>query len=312
MAKGAPATRAKAPRVKPGPRLSATRQGARRFVVVTGLSGSGKSHAIRALEDLGYFCVDNLPTLLIPALADLAVEADSGLDKVAIVVDVREGGLLKDFPQIYRALSSRPRLHPTLIFLEANEAALVRRFSETRRPHPMARDRSVPEGIAEERRLLDELRSMADLIVDTSNLTVHELRDIFMGMSRDGAGRAEMVVNLLSFGYKHGIPDNADLMFDVRCLPNPHFVDTLRGLTGRDAPVIQFMHRHAAPKEFLARLTSFLRFALPHYVAEGKTYLTVAIGCTGGQHRSVWMAESLKNTLAHVKGVKVRVRHRDS
>jgi UPF0042 nucleotide-binding protein len=153
---------------------------------------------------------------------------------------------------------------------------------------------------------------MADLIVDTSNLTVHELRDIFMGMSRDGAGRAEMVVNLLSFGYKHGIPDNVDVMFDVRCLPNPYFVDTLRGLTGRDAPVIQFMHRHAATKEFLARLTSFLRFALPHYVAEGKTYLTVAIGCTGGQHRSVWMAESLKNTLANVKGVKLRVRHRDS
>ncbi len=306
------AKRATTRRAKPGPRLAATRRGARRFVVVTGLSGSGKTHAIRALEDLGYFCVDNLPTLLIPALADLAVEAESGLDKVAIVVDVREGGLLKEFPQIYRTLVSRPRLHPTLIFLEANEAALVRRFSETRRPHPMARDRSVPEGIAEERRALDELRSMADLIVDTSNLTVHELRDIFMGMSRDGAGRAEMVVNLLSFGYKHGIPDNADLMFDVRCLPNPHFVDTLRGLTGRDEPVIRFMRRHAATKDFLARLTAFLRFALPHYVAEGKTYLTVAIGCTGGQHRSVMMAESLKGTLEGVKGVKLRVRHRDS
>lgn len=304
--------RATRKRARPAPRLAATRRGARRFVVVTGLSGSGKTHAIRALEDLGYFCVDNLPTLLIPALADLALEAESGLDKVAIVVDVREGGLLKEFPRIYRTLAGRPRLHPTLIFLEANEAALVRRFSETRRPHPMARDRSVPEGIVEERRALDELRSMADLIVDTSNLTVHELRDIFMQTSRDGAGRAEMVVNLLSFGYKHGIPENADLMFDVRCLPNPHFVDTLRGLTGRDAPVVRFMRRHAATKDFLGRLTSFLRFALPHYVAEGKTYLTVAVGCTGGQHRSVMIVEALKGTLEGVKGVKLRVRHRDS
>jgi UPF0042 nucleotide-binding protein len=289
-------------RARPAPRLAATRRGARRFVVVTGLSGSGKTHAIRALEDLGYFCVDNLPILLIPSLAELASASTKGLERVAIVVDVREGGLLKAFPRVYRSLKAMPSLQPTLIFLEANQAALVRRFSETRRPHPLARDRSVAEGIAEERRALNALRSMADMIVDTSNLTVHELRDVFMRMSQDGQGRADMVVNLLSFGYKHGIPEEADLMFD----------DRLRGLTGRDQPVIRYMRRHAATRDFVDRLTSFLTFALPHYVAEGKTYLTVAVGCTGGQHRSVMIAEALQETLRGVEGVRLRVKHRDS
>ena len=159
---------------------------------------------------------------------------------------------------------------------------------------------------------MNAIRAMADLILDTSNLTVHELRDVFMRMSRDEGGRAEMVVNLVSFGYKHGVPVDADLVFDVRCLPNPHFVDGLRPLTGRDAAVVRYMRRHAATREFIERLTSFLRFALPQYVQEGKSYLTVAIGCTGGRHRSVMMAEALKKSLADVKGVRLRVKHRDS
>ena len=277
-------------------------RGTRRFVILTGLSGSGKTHAIRALEDLGYFCIDNLPTQLIPTIAELTSRDATSLEKVAIVVDVREKGFLAEFPRVFRKLRAAPKMKPMLIFLEASHSALVRRFSETRRPHPLARDRSVSEGITEERDKLNQIRAMADLIIDTTNLTVHELRDIFMQMSRDGRERADMVVNLVSFGYKNGVPVDADLVFDVRCLPNPHFVDSLRKLTGRDAAVVRFMRKHEQTHEFLNRLTSFLTFALPQYVQEGKSYLTVAIGCTGGQHRSVMIAEALKKSLKGVKG----------
>lgn len=283
-----------------------------RFVILTGLSGSGKTHAIRALEDLGYFCVDNLPTQMIPTMAELATREEAEVGKVAIVVDVREGGFLAQFPRMYRKLKAQRVVSPTLIFLEASDAALVRRFSETRRPHPLAPDRSVSEGITEERQKLDAIRSMANLILDTSNLTVHELRDSFVGISRGGRTKAEMVVNLVSFGYKHGVPVDADLVFDLRCLPNPYFVDALRDLTGRDRAVIRYMRRHPVTQDFIDQLQSFLRFALPHYVQEGKAYLTVAVGCTGGRHRSVMMAEVLKKSLARVKGVRLRVRHRDS
>jgi RNase adapter protein RapZ len=291
---------------KPGTR------GTRRFVILTGLSGSGKTQAIRALEDLGYFCIDNLPTQLIPTMADLTTRDDAHLDKVAIVVDVRERGFLTQFARIYRRLKTQPGVNPTLIFLEASHSALVRRFSETRRPHPLAPDRSVAEGITEEREKLNAIRSMADMVLDTSNLTVHELRDIFMRMSRDGRARAEMIVNVVSFGFKNGVPLDADLVFDVRCLPNPHFVDNLRLLTGRDKAVERYMQKHQATHDFVEKLTSFLKFALPHYVQEGKSYLTVAIGCTGGRHRSVYLAEALKKSLGGVKGVRLRVKHRDS
>jgi UPF0042 nucleotide-binding protein len=283
----------------------------KKFVILTGLSGAGKSQAIRALEDLGYFCIDNLPTMLIPTMAELSTREDAGLDKVAIVVDVREGGFLSQFPGVFRRLRTTPGIDPTLIFLEASHQVLVRRFSETRRPHPLAPDRSVSEGIKEERSRLNAIRSTADVILDTSNLTVHELRDVFMKLSRGSRDRADMVVNLLSFGYKHGVPVDADLVFDVRCLPNPHFVDHLRHLTGRDRAVVQYMNRHTSTREFLEKLTVFLKFALPQYVQEGKSYLTVAIGCTGGQHRSVMIAEALKKSLAGVKGVRLRVKHRD-
>ena len=325
---GTPQTRAgrstvpgRTPRGRTPARVAGTRarggaprpvRGTRRFVILTGLSGAGKTQAIRALEDLGYFCVDNLPTTLIPMMAELAGRADAGLEKVAIVADVREGGFLRQFPRMFRRLQAMPGIEPRLIFLEASHAALVRRFSETRRPHPLAPDRSVAEGLQEEREKMNGIRAMADLILDTSNLTVHELRDVFMRMSRDEGGRAQMVVNLVSFGFKHGVPVDADLVFDVRCLPNPHFVDRLRPLTGRDAAVVRYMRRHVATTEFIDRLTSFLKFALPQYVQEGKSYLTVAIGCTGGRHRSVMLAETLKKSLAGVKGITVRVKHRDS
>ena len=297
---------ARTARQKPGVR------GTRRFVILTGLSGSGKTQAIRALEDLGYFCIDNLPTQLIPTMAELATRDAAGLDKVAIVVDVREGGFLTQFARVYRRLKTQPNVSPTLIFLEASHSALVRRFSETRRPHPLAPDRSVTEGITEEREKLNAIRSMADLVIDTSNLTVHELREIFMRMSRDGRPKAEMIVNVVSFGFKNGVPVDADLVFDVRCLPNPHFVDNLRPLTGRDKAVVRYMRKHPATLDFIDKLTSFLRFSLPHYVQEGKSYLTVAVGCTGGRHRSVMIAEALKKTLSEVKGVRLRVKHRDS
>src|SRR5437867_2146519 len=286
------------------------RKGSQPFIVLTGLSGSGKSQAIRALEDLGYFCVDNLPTTLIPTLAKLSLRAGGDIKKVAIVVDVREGGFLSSFPKIFRQLRKMPRLNPVLIFLEASHAALVRRFSETRRPHPLAPSRSVSEGIRDERSRLNAIRDMADEIIDTSDMTVHELRQFFMGVSRNRA-RARLVITLLSFGFKHGVPVDADLLFDVRCLPNPHFVPALRRRTGRDRAVAAFMERDGSTREFMDRLEDYLRYVVPHYIVEGKSYLTIGIGCTGGRHRSVMIAERLRKGLAEVSGARVRVRHRD-
>ena len=286
------------------------RAGKKPFIVLTGLSGSGKSQAIRALEDLGYFCVDNLPTTLIPTLATLSLRGDGDIDKVAIVVDVREGSFLSSFPKIFRQLRKMPRLHPVLIFLEASHGALVRRFSETRRPHPLAPGRSASEGIRDERARLNAIRDMADEIVDTSDMTVHELRHFFMGLSRDRS-RAGLVITLLSFGFKYGLPVDADLVFDVRCLPNPHFVPALRPRTGRDRAVAVFMEKDASTREFMDRLEEYLRYVIPHYIAEGKSYLTVAIGCTGGRHRSVMIAERLKRALANTAGARVRIKHRD-
>jgi UPF0042 nucleotide-binding protein len=300
------------PRAKPETPAAAAHAGkvaGSPFIVLTGLSGSGKSQAMRALEDLGYFCVDNLPTTLIPMLAELAVRGGE-IEKVAIVVDVREGNFLSAFPKVFTRLRKMRGVNAVLIFLEATNAALLRRFSETRRPHPLARGRSVREGILEERQKLAAIREMADEVVNTSEMTVHELRRFFMGLTRDRA-RASLVVTVLSFGYKHGVPADADVMFDVRCLPNPHFVPALRPRTGRDRSVAAFMERHATTREFIERLEQYLRYVIPHYVAEGKTYLTVAIGCTGGRHRSVMIAERLRRTLGDLAAVRVRVRHRD-
>jgi RNase adapter protein RapZ len=285
-------------------------QGGPPFIILTGLSGSGKSQAIRALEDLGYFCVDNLPTTLIPTLARLSVRAGGDIDKVAIVVDVREGNFLSSLPKTLERLRKMPRLNPVLIFLEASHAALVRRFSETRRPHPLAPNRSVTEGIRDEHARMQPIRELADEIVDTSNMTVHELRQFFMSLSR-GPGRAKLVMTLVSFGYKHGLPVDADLVFDVRCLPNPYFVPGLRRRTGRDRAVAAFMERDASTREFMDRLDAYLKYVIPYYVAEGKSYLTVAIGCTGGRHRSVMIAERLKRSHADTAGIRVRVQHRD-
>lgn len=291
-------------------RPSRARRAPARFIVVTGLSGSGKSQAIRALEDLGYFCVDNLPTTLIPTLAELSLR--KGISQVAIVVDVREGTLLSEFPRVFRKLRAMRGLSPTLIFLEAKHESLIRRFSETRRPHPLGRGRTVSEGIREEKSRLLPIRKLADEIIDTSDLTVHELRHAFMTISRGRTRQTRLVVTLLSFGYKNGVPVDADLLFDVRFLPNPHFVRGLRQRTGRDRAVVRYMMQHQATQEFLDKVTDLLKFLIPHYVREGKSYLTIGIGCTGGRHRSVMIAEALRKSLGGVhEGVRVRVRHRD-
>jgi len=282
-----------------------------RFVVLTGLSGSGKSQAIRALEDLGYFCVDNLPVALLPMLAELTLRAGTEIARAAVVIDAREGKMLDELPPVLRKLKTLSRLNPVLIFLDASDDVLVRRFSETRRPHPLAPDRSAIEGIREERARMNPLRRLADHVVDTSNMTVHELRHAFRNVESGASPGSQLVVTILSFGFKHGIPVDSDLLFDVRFLPNPHFVPKLRAHTGRDREVRAFLDKSEATHEFLERTLNLLRFLIPQYVDEGKTYLTIGIGCTGGRHRSVMIAEAIKRGLAGLKGVQTRVRHRD-
>ena len=282
-----------------------------RFVVLTGLSGAGKSHAIRALEDLGYFCVDNLPMALVPTLATLASRAGSDLEKVAIVIDVREGTQLADFPAVFRKIRRIRGLSPLLLFLDASDTTLVRRFSETRRPHPLGHSRTLAENIRQERSLLKPLRSLADEVIDTSSFTVHELREAFLSLSRPSKRASRLRVMFLSFGFKHGVPPESDVVFDVRFLPNPHFEPRFRHLSGLDEPVKSFMDGHPVTHETLARFTSLLQFLIPFYVREGKSYLTVSIGCTGGRHRSVYIAEALRRSVGPVEGVRYQVRHRD-
>ena len=283
---------------------------AARFVVLTGLSGSGKSQAIRALEDLGYFCVDNLPTSLISTLAELTGAAEGGISRAAVVVDLRDPDFLTGFPAVLRSLRRRKRLGAVAIFLEASDDVLVRRFSETRRPHPMGADQPLLESIIAERDRLEPIKQLVDKVLDTSDLTVHELRRMFTDLSQRGPTK-QLVVTLVSFGYKHGVPVEADLMFDVRFLPNPHFVPALRPLSGRDKGVQAFLEKDAATDTFLKKTTDLMRFLIPRYAAEGKSYLTVAVGCTGGRHRSVFVAERLRRRLTGIDGVRLRIKHRD-
>jgi len=284
--------------------------GAPHFVVVTGFSGAGKSQAIRALEDLGFFCVDNLPVPLIPTFADLT-QTRGDITRAAVVIDVREGESLSKFPQVYRQLMRRKGLKPKLLFLEADEAMLVRRFSETRRPHPLAPTRSPKEGLREERRVLLGIRKLADRIIDTSHLNVHDLRRAVVAFAVGSHAPVPLTVNVMSFGFRGGVPMDADLVFDVRFLTNPHFVPALRPLTGLDPRVSRYVLVQKPARKFLKLTTDLLRFLLPQYLAEGKAYLTVAIGCTGGQHRSVAIAEALAERLKDVPGAQVRLRHRE-
>ncbi len=279
------------------------------FVVITGLSGAGKSFAIKCFEDMGFFCVDNLPTTLIPTFADLIMRSEQPIHRVALGVDVREGAYLSRLLDIIRELRTRGHVVEVL-FLEASEEALVRRYHETRRRHPLAGDGNALDGIRAERKALSDLREVADRIVDTSALTVHQLKDRLVELYVAPKARPGLAPSLVSFGFKHGVPLDADLVFDVRFLPNPHFVDALRALDGRDERVRTFVLNHPESKELLRRLEDFLRFVLPCYEREGKAYLTVAIGCTGGHHRSVTVAEELKRFLSGI-GYAPTVVHRD-
>lgn len=281
------------------------------LIVVTGLAGAGKSQAIHALEDLGFFCIDNLPVALIPTFVDLTVRDEDAHQRVAVVVDVREGAKLSRFPAAYRKLKRRTDLQTTLVFLEAEAATLVRRFSETRRPHPLGRGRTPAENVTEERRQMAPIRELADHVIDTTRLSVHDLRRQMLTLGGGTPDKATLAVTILSFGFKRGSPAEADLLLDVRFLKNPYFVASLRPFSGLDAKVARYVLRAPAAKKFLTLSTSLLRFLLPQYILEGKSYLTIAIGCTGGRHRSVAIGEALGQALRHTRGVQLRVKHRD-
>ncbi len=281
-----------------------------RFIVLTGLSGSGKSQAIRALEDLGYYCVDNLPISLLPVMAELA-ERQTDHNRVAVVMDIREPRFVSHFPRVYRKLKTNKHLATRLIFLEAGHAELVRRFSETRRPHPLAPDRPITEALSEERDSLRQIRGMADKVIDTSKLNVHQLRQQLRELVSGRKHASKLVLSIVSFGFQNGPPAEADLMFDMRFLKNPHWVPALRPKNGKDPAVAAYIRRQPIARAAIKKLSSLMRWLVPLYVQEGKSYLTVAIGCTGGRHRSVYVAEALKRELSDVKDVAIKLSHRD-
>ena len=279
------------------------------LVIITGMSGSGKASALKAFEDLGYYCVDNLPVELIPRFAELAFQSGE-IPRTALVVDVREGTQLEKLPAI---LKSVKRMIPTrVIYLEASDPVLLRRFSETRRPHPLGTSTTVRASLTTERRHLRAIRAIADLVIDTSKFNVHELRAHLTDSFQHTSGtQQKMLVSCVSFGFKHGVPDDADLVFDVRFLPNPHFVPEFRPLTGRHPRVAKYIRSFPQTKEFISRISELLIYLLPHYIHEGKSYLTISFGCTGGQHRSVMIAEDVGKRLRKA-GYKVKIVHRDS
>jgi UPF0042 nucleotide-binding protein len=284
---------------------------AKELVIVTGTSGSGKGSALKAFEDLGFYAVDNLPLELLPGFAVL-VAASPEMSRAVLVVDVREGPTLDRLPAIL--LKVKKTLHTTVVFLDASDAVLVRRFSETRRPHPLSRSEMVARSITSERQILDAVRNVADFIIDTSGFNVHELRAYVQAKfgPKDGEGQlgSQLLVSCLSFGFKNGVPLDADMVFDVRFLPNPHFVPEFRKLTGRHPKVAKYVRDFPQTTEFLNRVTELMLFLLPHYEKEGKSYLTVAFGCTGGQHRSVMMAEEMAKRMGKA-GFRVKAVHRD-
>lgn len=284
-------------------------RGGQELVIITGMSGSGKASALKAFEDLGYYCVDNLPVELIPRFAELALQS-SEIPRTALVVDVREGAQLEKLPAI---LKSVRRMIPTRVaFFEASDPVLLRRFSETRRPHPLGTETTVRASLQAERKHLRAIRVLADIVIDTSKFNVHELRaHLIDRFTQTSGSERSILVSCVSFGFKHGVPDDADLVFDVRFLPNPHFVPEFRPLTGRSPQVAKYIRSFPQTREFISRISDLLVYLLPHYVHEGKSYLTISFGCTGGQHRSVMIAEDVAKSLKKA-GYKVKVVHRDS
>lgn len=285
----------------------AARQHSAELVIITGMSGSGKASVLKAFEDLGYYCVDNLPVQLIPQFADLAVQS-SEIRRTALVVDVREGSKLEQLPKILKSVG---RLIPTkVVFLEASDSVLMRRFSETRRPHPLGTDSPVKSALKTERRHLSAIRAVADFVIDTSKFNVHELRAHITERFKEQASEKTILVSCVSFGFRQGVPEDADLVFDVRFLPNPHFVPEFRPLTGLDPRVARYIRSFPQSREFISRISDLLVYLLPHYIHEGKSYLTIAFGCTGGQHRSVMIAEEVGKHLRRA-GYHVKFAHRD-
>ena len=279
----------------------------RQLVLLTGLSGSGKGSVLNTFEDLGYYCVDNLPVALIPMFSEIYGNGAGEIERAALLVDAREGGQIENLPGIYRALTVG---HPaTLVFVEASDEVLMRRFSETRRPHPMGQGLSVAEGIRAERRRMAPIRRLADVVIDTSKFNVHELRQFVMRSFQKAAPRP-LLISVVSFGFRYGIPSDADLVFDVRFLPNPHFVPRLRPYSGKDPKVARYIRSFPQTGQFLRRIENLLAYLLPHYIREGKSYLTIALGCTGGRHRSVALAEVISRNLKR-RGYATKVVHRD-
>jgi RNase adapter protein RapZ len=277
------------------------------LVIVTGMSGSGKASVLKAFEDLGYYCVDNLPIELIPRFAEMSLQSNES-QRTALVVDVREGSKLDQLPGILKAVR---RIIPTKVaFMEASDAVLLRRFSETRRPHPLGTNEPVNASIKAERRHLAKIRALADIVIDTSKFNVHELRAHVTERFREQPTEKSILVSSVSFGFRHGVPEEADLVFDVRFLPNPHFVAEFRPFTGRHPRVAKYIRSFPQTQEFISRISDLLVYLLPHYIHEGKSYLTIAFGCTGGQHRSVLIAEEVAKLL-HKAGYRVKVVHRD-
>ena len=279
------------------------------LVVVTGMSGSGKGTVLRAFEDLGFFCIDNLPVHLIPKFIEGIYSSGSEVTRAALVIDIRAGYRLRDLVNVIIGLKKSAFSLFTL-YLEARDEVLVRRFSETRRPHPLSADRPIREAIRMGRRRLGKLRELADVTIDTSDCSVHQVKELVAERFREHPRSSSPSINLLSFGYKHGVPMEADLVFDARFLPNPYFVPRLKALSGRHAKVRTYLHSFPEVREFTQRLVDFLEYLLPKYVQEGKSYLTIAIGCTGGRHRSVFMVEELFKLLKK-RTRTIQVRHRD-
>jgi UPF0042 nucleotide-binding protein len=291
-------------RRRPKPRNA--NRNTRQLVILTGLSGSGKGSVLNTFEDLGFYCVDNLPVGLIPTFSELYV-GGTEIERAALLVDAREGGQIDKLPAIYRKLASEQPA--TLVFVEASDEVLMRRFSETRRPHPLSDGRSIGEGISEERRRMAPIRRLADVIIDTSKFNVHELRQFILDKFQSPGSRP-LLVSVVSFGFRYGIPPDADLVFDVRFLPNPHFVPKLRPFSGKDPKVARYIRSFPETGEFLRRIESLLSYLIPLYIREGKSYLTVALGCTGGRHRSVALAEVIRRYLQQKK-YSAKVVHRD-
>ena len=277
------------------------------LVIITGLSGSGKGTVLKVLEDLGYYAIDNLPIELMPKLAGLA-QGPSGSSKMALVVDIREGAVLHEFPKIYRAL--RRKVACRLLFLEADDAALVRRFSETRRPHPLGTNSTVAASIKTERRRLASIRGLATTVINTSKFNVHDLRDHVRSLFGASAPEAKIRVYFNSFGFRHGVPADSDLVFDVRFLPNPNYIPAFKNLTGRHPSVARYIRTFPQTKEFIDRIAELLIYLLPHYIQEGKSYLTISFGCTGGHHRSVLIADEIRKRISRA-GFHASCTHRD-